>query len=153
MLFRSLGDRHHDGADDSDHGEAGPVHERPDGGFCATLRDYGRFAQLVIDGGRRGDRRIVPASWIETSRNGNSELFQGIYREALPHGAYHNKWWIEDPKQRAMLARGIFGQLIYIDPEAEYAFVKLSTWPEVSSIPRAREAIAAAHAIRSALGK
>jgi CubicO group peptidase (beta-lactamase class C family) len=119
-----------------------------DGGFCATLRDYGRFAQLVIDGGR-----IVPTSWIEKTRNGNCELFQGIYREALPRGAYHNKWWIEDPKRRAMLARGIFGQMIYIDPEAEYAFVKLSTWPEVSSIPRAREAIAAAHAIRSALGK
>jgi CubicO group peptidase (beta-lactamase class C family) len=124
-----------------------------DGGFCATLRDYGRLAQLMINGGRHGDRQIVPASWIEQTRNGNCELFQGFYRESLPRGAYHNKWWIEDPKQRAMLARGIFGQLIYIDPEAEYAFVKLSTWPEVTSVPRAREAIAAAHAIRSALGK
>jgi CubicO group peptidase (beta-lactamase class C family) len=119
-----------------------------DGGFCATLRDYARFAQLVIDGGR-----ILPTSWIEKTRNGDPQLFQGIYREVFPHGAYHNKWWIEDPKRRAMLARGIYGQMIYIDPEAEYAFVKLSTWPEIISIPRSREAVAAAHAIRSALGK
>jgi hypothetical protein len=41
--------------------------------------------------------------------------------------------------------------LIYIDPESEFAFVKLSTWPEVTSVPRAREAVAAAHAIRDAL--
>ncbi|MFH0296429.1 serine hydrolase [Bradyrhizobium sp. 31Argb] len=123
-----------------------------DGGFCASLRDYGRFAQLIINGGRHGDRQVIPSSWIEETRNnGNTELFQGFFRETLPVGAYHNKWWIEDPKGRAMLARGIFGQLIYIDPESEYAFVKLSTWPEVTSVPRAREAIAAAHAIRRAL--
>ncbi len=123
-----------------------------DGGFCASLRDYARFAQLIINGGRHGDRQVVPSAWIEDTRNnGNTDLFQGFFRESLPFGAYHNKWWIEDPKGRAMLARGIFGQLIYIDPESEYAFVKLSTWPEVTSVPRAREAIAAAHAVRDAL--
>ncbi len=123
-----------------------------DGGFCASLRDYGRFAQMIINGGRAGERQVIPTSWIdETRNNGNTELFQGFFRETLPEGAYHNKWWIEDPKDRAMLARGIFGQLIYIDPESEFAFVKLSTWPDVTSVPRAREAVAAAHAIRDAL--
>ena len=123
-----------------------------DGGFCASLRDYGRFAQMIINGGRSSDRQVIPKAWIDDTRNnGNTELFQGFFRETLPQGAYHNKWWIEDPRGRAMLARGIFGQLIYIDPESEFAFVKLSTWPEVTSVPRAREAVAAAHAIRDAL--
>ena len=123
-----------------------------DGGFCASLRDYGRFAQMIIKCGRSGERQVIPKAWIDATRNnGNTELFQGFFRETLPEGAYHNKWWIEDPRARAMLARGIFGQLIYIDPESEFAFVKLSTWPEVTSVPRAREAVAAAHAIRDAL--
>lgn len=124
-----------------------------DGGFCATLRDYARFAQLIINGGRHGNTQVIPSAWIEETRNGDCDVFQGFFRESLPQGAYRNKWWIEDPAKRAMLARGIFGQLIYIDPEASFAFIKLSTWPEVTSVPRAREAIAAAHAVRSALGQ
>ncbi len=37
-----------------------------DGGFNATLRDYGRFGQLILDNGGG----IVPADWIEATRNG-----------------------------------------------------------------------------------
>ncbi|MBN8939187.1 MAG: serine hydrolase [Rhizobiales bacterium] len=131
-----------------DHGGAALA----DGGFCATLRDYGRFARLLLDGGRRGDRQIVPAGWIEETRNGRADLFQGIYREVLPDGAYHNQIWIEDGVRRAYLARGIYGQFIYVDPEASFAAVKLSTWPDVISAGRSIETLRAFRAIRRALG-
>jgi CubicO group peptidase (beta-lactamase class C family) len=123
-----------------------------DGGLCATLRDYGRFAQLLLDGGIRDGKQIVPAAWIEATRNGNGDLYQGIYRTVLPGGAYSNKFWIEDSKRRAMWARGVFGQSIYIDPDSDFAVVKLSTWPEHSSPERSLELLAAMRAIRSALG-
>ncbi|RJG41275.1 serine hydrolase [Mesorhizobium sp. DCY119] len=123
-----------------------------DGGLCATLLDYGRFAQLLLDGGARDGRQIVPAAWIEATRNGNGDLYQGIYRTVLPDGAYSNKFWIEDTSRRAMWARGVFGQSIYIDPDSDFAVVKLSTWPEHSSPDRSLELLAAMRAIRSALG-
>lgn len=119
-----------------------------DGGFNATLRDYARFALLHLRGGKASGRQIVPSAWIEATRYGNHDLFQGVYREVLPRGAYHNQFWIEDPNRRAYMARGIFGQYIYIDPEEDFAAVKMSTWPEFVSAERSIEALAAFHAIR-----
>jgi CubicO group peptidase (beta-lactamase class C family) len=105
-----------------------------DGGLCASLRDFARFAQLLLDGGRCGGRQVIPAAWIEETRfGGKRDLYQGIYRIVLPNGAYHNKFWIEDVERGVIWARGIFGQSIYIDSAAEFAAVKLSTWPEFSS--------------------
>ena len=122
------------------------------GGFNATLRDYARFALLHVRGGEMNGRRIVPAAWIEETRSGaRPELFGGIYREVLPEGAYHNQFWIEDAKRRAYMARGVFGQLVYIDPEADFAAVVLSSWPEFVNAARSRTSLAAIRAIREAL--
>jgi len=119
-----------------------------DGGFNATLRDYARFALLHLRGGKANGRQIVPAEWIEATRGGNHDIYQGVYREVLPRGAYHNQFWIEDPDRRAYMCRGIFGQYIYIDPQTDFAAVKLSTWPEFVSAERSIEALAAIRAIR-----
>ncbi len=123
-----------------------------DGGFNATLRDYARFALLHLGGGEIGGRRIVPAAWIEQTRSGaRPDLFGAYYREVLPRGAYHNQFWIEDAERRAYMARGVFGQLVYIDPEAEFAAVILSSWPEFVNPTRTRTALAAVRAVRAAL--
>ncbi|WP_313527681.1 serine hydrolase [Shinella sp.] len=123
-----------------------------DGGFNATLRDYARFALLHLRGGEVNGRRIVPAEWITGTRFGaDPALFGGIYHDVLPVGAYHNQFWIEDTARGAYMARGVFGQLIYIDPEADFAAVILSSWPEFVSTVRTRTALAAVRAIRTAL--
>jgi CubicO group peptidase (beta-lactamase class C family) len=122
------------------------------GGFNATLRDYARFALLHIDGGRVGGKQLLPRGWVEEVQAANHALFLGHYRDVLPQGAYHNQFWIEDPEQRALMARGIFGQLIYLDPRAGFAGVKLSSWPIFVDVAGTRRALAAMHAIRAALG-
>lgn len=122
-----------------------------DGGFNATLRDYGRFALMHLGHGEINGRRVVPASWIEQTRIGKTELFGNTYRETLPQGSYSNQFWIEDPHRRAYMARGVFGQLIYIDPSSDFAVVILSSWPEFLNTQRTRTALAAVHAIRDAL--
>ncbi|HCL64707.1 MAG TPA: 6-aminohexanoate hydrolase [Rhizobium sp.] len=121
------------------------------GGFNATLRDYGRFALLHLGGGEINGRRIVPAGWIDNTRRGGGGPFAGVYREVLPHGAYHNQFWIEDPRRQTYMARGVFGQMIYLDPGAEFAAVVLSSWPEFLNVTRSRTTLAALHAIRDAL--
>lgn len=121
------------------------------GGFNATLRDLARFASLYVLGGANAARQIVPANWIENTRAGDTRLFRGSYQEVLPSGAYRNQFWVEDPVRRVLLARGVFGQLIFMDPAAEFVAVKVSSWPEFVNPDRTRTALAAIRAIRNAL--
>jgi len=123
-----------------------------DGGFNATLRDYGRFAEMITSGGVFNGRRIVPAEWIEATRNGgNHALFSADYRLVLPNGAYHNQFWIEDVGRPVLLARGVFGQMLYMDEAAGFTVVKLSSWPDFTNPDRTRLTLAAIGAIRDAL--
>lgn len=114
-----------------------------DGGFNATLRDYARFGQMILDDGAG----IVPAAWIEATRNG--PCGPG-YSESMPEGGYRNQFWINDPRSRTLSCRGVFGQLIQIDWDNRMVTVKLSSWPDFSNTAysvvtrRAIEAIAAA---------
>ena len=49
-----------------------------DGGFAVTLRDLGRFGQLVADDGRVGDQQVVPAAWFEDIRTGGPDSRAGL---------------------------------------------------------------------------
>ena len=95
-------------------------HEIGGSGFSATLRDYGRFGQFILDGGVANGERILPKGWVEeastpkTLRNG----------DALAYGYF---WWPgTSPRQRrdnAFAAIGIFGQHIYINPAVHLVIV------------------------------
>ncbi|TIR48697.1 MAG: serine hydrolase [Mesorhizobium sp.] len=128
-----------------------------DGGFNATLRDYARFALLHLRGGKLNGKQIIPLEWIETTRGASDDLFR-IFGESgerphMPEGAYHNTFWIEDAKRRAFTCRGYGGQLIYMDPQADFAAVKLSHFPDDGALSTrlTLEALAAIHAIRDEL--
>jgi CubicO group peptidase (beta-lactamase class C family) len=118
------------------------------GGLNATLRDYGRFGQMVLEHGGG----IVPAPWIEATRNGNHGIFGEPYTFSMPQGAYKNQFWIEDPASRAILAKGVFGQLIYVNWDYNMAVVKLSSWPDFLNRPFDVATFKAIHAIGRALG-
>jgi CubicO group peptidase (beta-lactamase class C family) len=114
-----------------------------EGGFNATLRDYARFGQLWLDGGGG----IIPHAWIEATRNGNHAIFGEPYTYTLPEGAYRNQFWIEDRRSRAIMARGVFGQLIYINWDYGMVAVKLSSWPDFLSTEFSNETLAMLHRI------
>jgi hypothetical protein len=118
-----------------------------DGGFNATLRDYARFGQLWLDQGGG----IIPASWIEATRQGAHHLFGDPYNISLPEGAYRNQFWIEDPRSRSLLCRGVFGQLIYINWDHRLVAVKLSSWPDFLSNSYNIATLHAIHRIAEAL--
>lgn len=104
-----------------------------DGGFNATLRDYARFGQMCLDLGRFNGHRIVPEDWIRRSRHGDTRAFlthHGIQRDWYPDPTYSRQWWVLDNAAGVHCARGVFGQLIHIDPRHDLVAVKLSTWPE-----------------------
>ena len=101
-----------------------------DGGFNATLRDYARFAKLVLDGGQVGGKTVLSEDWVRSLSSGESKKFKTPYNLVSPKSAYRRQWWVHDVHYGDFMARGIFGQMTYIDPKAELFMVKLSTWPD-----------------------
>ena len=88
-------------------------------GLAATLRDYGRFAQFVLDGGFIDGTRVVPQGWFEESTR------------SPPDGApYGYQWWLPTSRDArhagAFLGMGIFGQRLYIHPAQQLAAVVLA---------------------------
>jgi CubicO group peptidase (beta-lactamase class C family) len=100
-----------------------------------TLRDLGRFSQMVLQGGSYNGRQIVPASWIEDIRHGGDP--QGwkkgpaysYFRKlsGYGNGSYRSYWYVADPRRGHITAIGLAGQLIVIDPSSNTIVVKFSS--------------------------
>jgi CubicO group peptidase (beta-lactamase class C family) len=106
-------------------GPSGAGREFSGGGFNAVARDYARLGLMMLRNGKAGNRQVVPQGWVRDSTT-------PVVREAADPGdpsfAYHFQWW---PllNSDAYMARGLQGQVIYIDPAADTVVVKLSSFP------------------------
>lgn len=108
------------------------------GGCClvASLRDWGRVGQLVLDGGVIDGRSVVPPGWFAAATTKQADVDD-------PGRGYGYQWWTRDDGR--FDAYGIFGQTIHIDPERRLVVVILSAWPTATGPARsqAREAFLA----------
>ncbi|MFL6450263.1 MAG: serine hydrolase domain-containing protein [Bryobacteraceae bacterium] len=82
-------------------------------GFSATLRDYGRFGEFVLDGGKSDGKQVVPEGWFP-----DAGLPKRVGNRLVPYGYM---WWSEPGE--AFRAYGIFGQSIYINPKQRVVIV------------------------------
>ncbi|MDB5616963.1 serine hydrolase [Tardiphaga sp.] len=106
------------------------------GGLCTTLRDLARFAETMRNHGRFNGRQIVPASVVEDiERGGDPEKFKPAGYATLPGGSYRNQWWMTHNAHGAYMARGTYGQGIYIDPKAEMVIVRYASHPVAANAP------------------
>jgi CubicO group peptidase (beta-lactamase class C family) len=107
--------------------------DSPDGveiagsGLCATLRDFGRFGQFILDNGVIQGQSILPDGWMADASS----------PKTLKGGApldYGYLWWISNSApsraDKAFFATGIFGQNIYINPQERVVIVTLSAQPK-----------------------
>ena len=122
-----------------------------DGGFNATLRDYARFGLMMQNNGRVGDRQVVPESWVDACANGDRSVYGPPNTDICPDGAYSNFWWDNNIVAGDFMARGVFGQMIYINRANQLTIVKLSTWPDYVINDFKRDSLAAFAAIQRAL--
>jgi len=102
-------------------GPPGTGREFTGAGFNATLRDYARFGQMMLNGGRANGNRILSEKWVKESTTPVGE-------EEGPMGGYGYQWWTA-PGSPAYMAIGLQGQYIYVDPETRTVVVKLSYFP------------------------
>ncbi|MGA8165090.1 MAG: serine hydrolase [Waddliaceae bacterium] len=96
-------------------------------GFSMTLRDLGRFGQMILQEGFYNGKQVIPREWIDDTRHhGNKKVFKSsIFGQFVPNGSYRNMWWVGE--RGSLMALGIYGQLLYIDFDANLVVVKLSS--------------------------
>jgi CubicO group peptidase (beta-lactamase class C family) len=116
--------------------------------FNARLRDLARFAELMRLDGKLNGKQIVPAAVVEEiRRGGDRDAFQAAGFATLPGWSYHDFWWISHDNHGAYMARGIHGQLIYIDPAAQMVVAQFASHPQAPNAQIDRTTLPAYRAI------
>jgi CubicO group peptidase (beta-lactamase class C family) len=98
-------------------------------GLGATLRDYGRFGEFVLEDGKIDGQSILPEGWFAEA--GKAHVFSG---KSVDYGYL---WWPlpkgDSIHEGAFQAIGIFGQHMYISPNEKLVIVVLSARPKPDS--------------------
>lgn len=120
----------------------------------ATLRDFVRFGQLVLDGGRVGDSQVVPSPVIDAIlQGGDQERFARAGMETLPDWSYRSQWWYRHIGDRVCpVARGAHGQMLLIDPANDLVIARFGSAPNAPSALSDSVLLPMVDAITSALG-
>ncbi|MEM7214245.1 MAG: serine hydrolase [Pseudomonadota bacterium] len=92
------------------------------GGLNVTTRDYARFGQMFLDNGKWQGKQVIPAGWVVAS----------TITSAPPAAVddrfnYGYQWWIPSKSVENggdFMARGIYGQFIYINPRTRTVIVR-----------------------------
>jgi CubicO group peptidase (beta-lactamase class C family) len=94
-------------------------------GAAATPLDYAKFGELYRLGGEWGGRRILPADWIDYSREPSAtEKYYGA------------GWWLDPDHPRQFAALGFKGQQVVVDLDLDLVAVITATDAERSETLR-----------------
>lgn len=100
------------------------------GGLNAGLRDLARFGEMIRNKGRFNGQQIVPRAAIEDiRRGGDPQLFAKAGYAQLAGWSYRSMWWVTHNPHGAFMARGVHGQTLYIDPQAEMVIARFASHP------------------------
>ena len=90
-------------------------HER--GGCCIsmTLRDYGRFGEFMLEGGKARGADVLPPGWVDDAT--------AAHVKTPPYGYF---WWVIPG---GFEGEGIFGQTVSMFPKDHIVVVINSAWP------------------------
>lgn len=93
-------------------------------GLSSSLRDYARLGMLMLNQGRIGKTSLLDKDWV-------TEATSPLFETDDKGGGYGYLWWSD--KEGSYRAVGIFGQLIYINPQKEIVIAQVAAWPRATS--------------------
>ncbi len=83
------------------------------GGLNLTTRDYARMGEMFRNDGLFQGQQIIPKDWVEISTKPSAKTEPGKMQ-------YGYQWWMPaDAKPGEFLARGVYGQYVYVDKTAD----------------------------------
>lgn len=92
--------------------------------FNTNARDFARFGQLVLNGGRWNGEQIVPEEYLNESLTPASYLFDPETNRNVDFYGY--QWWmINVDGYKTWYARGLLGQYIFVIPSLNAVVVRL----------------------------
>ncbi|MDB5852558.1 MAG: hypothetical protein JWR22_599 [Herminiimonas sp.] len=122
--------------------------ERASGNFNATLQDYGRLAiVLANDGVRPGDperRQIIPRAYLIEATDAKTAPEAFKPKRATPYYGYGYQFWLFPGDKRRFALLGVYGQMIFVDPELKLVMVQTAA----NATPRSGDTTLAADADR-----
>ena len=94
-------------------------------GCCmqASTRDFARFGLFLLCGGIADGKSVLLDGWI-------AEATMKHVDTKVPGYEYGYLWWTWD--DGTYIARGIFGQGIFIDPKRKLVIASNSNWPQAT---------------------
>ena len=103
------------------------------GGLCATVRDFARIGQLMVQDGRRDGVDIIPPAWIDDiARNGGPKAWQDgewgkTFAPISPSMTYRSGWYVINEQPQILFAMGVHGQNLFVDRANRLVIAKLSS--------------------------
>jgi CubicO group peptidase (beta-lactamase class C family) len=99
--------------------------ENTSSNFNAVLRDYARLGRLLANGGKVGDRQVIPAAWLRdmTRMHFNSTQTGRWY-------GYGFQTWIFPENDGSFAFLGVRGQTIFVDPARKLVMVHTAVRPD-----------------------
>jgi CubicO group peptidase (beta-lactamase class C family) len=124
------------------------------GGLNSSLRDLARIGQLILDNGRVGNEQIFPKEVVDRIREGGGKKeFDAAGYQILKGWSYRSMWWNSHNEHGAFMARGVHGQSLYIDPEAEMVIVRFASNPIAGNAANDPVTLPSYHALAGYLKK
>lgn len=97
------------------------------GGLSASARDYAKLGLLYLNDGKREGQQILPQGWAKASVTPDKpHLMPGENPQSSNVSGYQYQWWTPRDWDGDFLARGIWGQNIYVHPGNRVVIVKLA---------------------------
>lgn len=93
-------------------------------GVSATLADYARLGQFLLDGGVAAGKPVLADGWLADATRRHSDI-------GVSGRGYGYQWWTYD--DGSFEGIGIFGQLLHVDPRRHLVIVQLAAWPVATS--------------------
>jgi CubicO group peptidase (beta-lactamase class C family) len=100
--------------------------ERAAGNFNATLRDYGRLGIVLANDGMRPDtqQQVIPRDYLLDATDWRRAPAAFRPRTATPYYGYSYQFWTFPTDKRRFAMLGVYGQMIFIDPELKLVMVQ-----------------------------
>ena len=113
-------------------------------GFNATLRDYARFGQFVMqEGALASGEKLLPDQWTKDATSWTQA--KGSVSTKYPEGIFGYQWWNSKARVGEPLSTknadstfwgfGIFGQMMAINPKDKIVMMQWTTWSTATPSP------------------